>query len=43
MTTTVIRGADVAVAWDETSKSHNYLQDADVAFDGGRITYFEAD
>ncbi len=39
MTTTVIRGADVAVAWDETSKSHTYLQDADVAFDGGRITF----
>lgn len=39
MPTTVIRGADVAVAWDETSNSHAYLQDADVAFDGGRITF----
>lgn len=37
--TTVIRGADVAVAWDEATKSHTYLQDADVAYDGGRITF----
>lgn len=36
---TVIRGADVAVAWDEATKSHTYLQDADVAYEGGRITY----
>lgn len=39
MTTTVIRGADVAVAWDETTQSHTYLTDADVAFTDGRIVF----
>ncbi|HYF06662.1 MAG TPA: amidohydrolase family protein [Acetobacteraceae bacterium] len=39
MPVTVIRAADVAVAWDEASKSHTYMTDADVAFDGGRITF----
>jgi cytosine/adenosine deaminase-related metal-dependent hydrolase len=39
MTTTVIRNADVVVAWDGSAKRHVYMNDADVAFDGGTITF----
>src|SRR3954447_5784406 len=34
---TVIRGADMVVAWD--GQQHVYMPDADVAFAGGAITY----
>ncbi|MBB5693761.1 amidohydrolase family protein [Muricoccus pecuniae] len=39
MTTTVIRDADVVVAWDASAKRHVYLTGADIAFEGGIITY----
>ncbi|MCR0984347.1 amidohydrolase family protein [Roseomonas populi] len=39
MTVTVIRDADVAVAWDASAGRHTYLTGADVAFDGGTITF----
>ncbi|MBP0493454.1 amidohydrolase family protein [Pararoseomonas indoligenes] len=39
MTITVIRDADVAVAWDASAGQHTYLTGADVAFDGGIITF----
>src|SRR3954454_3600757 len=35
--TTVIRGADMVVAWD--GQQHVYMPDADVAFTGGAITF----
>ncbi|TPG47280.1 N-ethylammeline chlorohydrolase [Roseomonas nepalensis] len=37
--TTVIRNADVVVAWDASAGRHVYMQDSDVAFDGGTITF----
>ena len=36
MTITVIRNAGMVIGWD---KGHRYLPDADVAFDGGAITF----
>ncbi|MFC7736219.1 amidohydrolase family protein [Roseomonas sp. GCM10028921] len=39
MTTTVIRDADVVVAWDASAKRHVYLTGADIAFEAGIITY----
>ncbi len=39
MATTVIRNADLVVAWDASTKSHTYLSDADVAFEGGALTF----
>ena len=36
---TVIRSAASVVAWDERAKSHVYLSDADVAFQGGVLTF----
>ena len=39
MTTTVIRNADLVVAWDASTKQHIYLPDADVAFEGGALTF----
>ncbi|SHJ77974.1 Cytosine/adenosine deaminase [Roseomonas rosea] len=39
MTTTVIRDADVVVAWDASAKQHVYLTGADIAFEGGTITH----
>ena len=39
MTTTVIRNADWAIAWDETAKRPVYRRNIDIAFDGGAITY----
>jgi cytosine/adenosine deaminase-related metal-dependent hydrolase len=37
--TTVIRNADLVVAWDASAKQHVYMPDADVAFDGGALTF----
>jgi cytosine/adenosine deaminase-related metal-dependent hydrolase len=37
--TTVIRNADVVVAWDASEKQHVYMTGADVAFEGGTITH----
>ena len=39
MTVTVIRNAATVVAWDAASKSHAYLPEADVAFEGGALTF----
>src|SRR5580658_4765017 len=36
---TLIRSAEVVVAWDEQQKSHVYLSDADVAFQGGALIF----
>jgi 5-methylthioadenosine/S-adenosylhomocysteine deaminase len=36
---TVIRSADVVIAWDDQAKSHVYLSDADVAFQGGALIF----
>ena len=35
MPLTVIRNADMVVAWDAAAKSHVYMPDADVVFEGG--------
>ncbi|MBV9250540.1 MAG: amidohydrolase family protein [Acetobacteraceae bacterium] len=37
--TTVIRNADIIIAWDSSTRSHVYLRDADVAFNGGSLTF----
>jgi cytosine/adenosine deaminase-related metal-dependent hydrolase len=37
--TTVIRNADLVVAWDAGTRSHVYMPDADVAFEGGVLTF----
>ena len=37
--TTLIRNAAMVIAWDAASKSHVYMPDADVAFDGGKLTH----
>jgi len=37
--TTVIRDAEMVVGWDPGAKSHVYLPNADVAFDGGALTF----
>src|SRR3984885_1036148 len=37
--TTLIRNAEMVIAWDAGAKSHVYMQDADVAFDGGVLTF----
>jgi cytosine/adenosine deaminase-related metal-dependent hydrolase len=36
---TLIRSADVVVAWDAGAKSHIYLSQADVAFRGGALSF----
>ncbi|TQF80249.1 amidohydrolase family protein [Elioraea sp. Yellowstone] len=38
-TTTLIKGASFAIAWDGTEKRHVYMPDADVAFRGGAISF----
>jgi cytosine/adenosine deaminase-related metal-dependent hydrolase len=38
-TTTLIRGASFAIAWDALEKRHVYMPDADVAFRGGAISF----
>ncbi len=37
--TTVIRNAELVVAWDAAARQHVYLPDADVAFEGGALTF----
>jgi cytosine/adenosine deaminase-related metal-dependent hydrolase len=37
--TTVIRNAELVVAWDAATKQHIYLPDADVAYEGGALTF----
>jgi 5-methylthioadenosine/S-adenosylhomocysteine deaminase len=39
MTVTVIRDAGMVIGWDVASGSHRYLPGADVAFEGGAITF----
>ncbi len=39
MTTTVIRNAELVLAWDEASQSHHYLPDAEVAFTDGTLSF----
>ena len=39
MATTLIRAADFVIAWDAATKSHVYMPDADVAFEGGTIRF----
>lgn len=39
MPATVIRNADVVLAWDAGAKQHVYLTDGDVAFEDGRLTF----
>ncbi|HEY1934321.1 MAG TPA: amidohydrolase family protein [Acetobacteraceae bacterium] len=39
MTTTLIRNADTVIAWDTSSQTHVYMSDADIAFDGGILTF----
>lgn len=39
MTVTVIRNAGMVIGWDNTTRGHRYLSDADVAFDRGTITF----
>lgn len=38
-TTTVIRRASVAIAWDESARRHVYMTEADIAFRDGTITF----
>jgi 5-methylthioadenosine/S-adenosylhomocysteine deaminase len=39
MSTTLIRNADWAIAWDASAKRHVYRKGIDVAFDGDRLTH----
>lgn len=39
MPTTVIRNADVVLAWDATARQHVYVTGADVAYEDGRLTF----
>ncbi len=39
MPTTLIRKADLIVAWDASEKSHTYLPDADMAFTDGVLRF----
>ncbi|SUE42987.1 amidohydrolase family protein [Roseomonas gilardii] len=39
MTVTLIRNADVVVAWDEAARTHAYLTGGDVAFEGGALRF----
>ncbi len=39
LVTTCLRKIDWAAVWDESSKSHRYARDIDIAFAGGTITY----
>jgi 5-methylthioadenosine/S-adenosylhomocysteine deaminase len=39
MSVTVIRNADLVVAWDAAKKTHVYVPGGDVAFDGGTIAF----
>src|SRR5258707_12285545 len=37
--TTLVRGADWIIAWDEAEQSHVYLEGADLAFRDGEIVF----
>lgn len=39
MTTTLIRNAAYAIAWDATERHHVYLTNADIAFTGNQIVH----
>ena len=39
MTITVIKNAEVVVAWDAEASRHVYLHNADVAFEDGTLRY----
>lgn len=39
MATTLIKGAELIVAWDASEKRHVYMPDADLAFEGGVIRF----
>ena len=39
MTITVIKNADVVVAWDADASRHVYLHGADVAFEDGTLRF----
>jgi cytosine/adenosine deaminase-related metal-dependent hydrolase len=39
MPVTVIRKAEMVVAWDAAAKSHVYMPDADVVFEGGVLRF----
>ncbi|MBS7811474.1 amidohydrolase family protein [Roseococcus pinisoli] len=39
MTVTLIKGADLVVAWDAAEKRHAYLPGGDVAFEGGVLRF----
>jgi cytosine/adenosine deaminase-related metal-dependent hydrolase len=39
MPTTLIKGAELVVAWDASEKRHAYMPDADVAFEDGTIRF----
>ncbi|MBB5690952.1 amidohydrolase family protein [Roseomonas alkaliterrae] len=39
MTITLIRNAELVVGWDAAAKSHSYMPDTDLAFQGGTITF----
>lgn len=39
MAVTLIRNADVVLAWDEAAKTHAYLTGGDVAFEGGALRF----
>ncbi len=43
MTITVIRNADVVLAWDDDAKQHVYLPNGDMAFEGGRVLFVGRD
>jgi 5-methylthioadenosine/S-adenosylhomocysteine deaminase len=36
---TLIRNAGMVIGWDAATGNHRYLSDADVAFDGGAVTF----
>jgi 5-methylthioadenosine/S-adenosylhomocysteine deaminase len=37
--TTIIRNADIVIAWDPSTQTHVYMADADVVFDAGSLTF----
>jgi 5-methylthioadenosine/S-adenosylhomocysteine deaminase len=43
MTTTIIKKASWVIKWDEQSKAHHYLRDADVVFQDNLITFVGKD
>ena len=43
MPTTLIRNADVVLAWDATAQQHTYMTGGDVAFTDGKLTFVGRD